>query len=337
MANQVKLTFTGEEKPLTDSFDRTGAAAKRMGDDVGKAGARVGEGSGEAANGFGKVGESADGAERNIIGVHDVIDGTATIMQGPGKQGIVAYIQGWADLAGGIAPLLLSLAETKIATIGQAVAQKAAAAGTKVWAAAQWLMNSALLASPITWIVVGIALVVAAIVLIATKTDWFSRGWKAAWHGVQTAASSTWNFLKKIPGWVASAFKNIATFITAPYRAAFNGISAAWNNTVGRLSWSVPGWVPFIGGNTISVPHLPTFHSGGVVGGPVGSPQVALLQGGEQVSSRASAGGAGGDWVRLDMGDLGAALLPAINKAMQRRGGKASALGIYVVNGQVRA
>lgn len=339
MANTVKLTFTGEDKPLTDSFDRVGEASKRMGDDVGKASKRVGDSTGEAANGFGRVGESADGAERNLIGVHDVIDGTATIMQGPGKQGIVAYIQGWADLAGGLAPLLLSLAETKVATIAQAVAQKAAAAGAKVWAAAQWIMNSALLASPITWIVVGIVALIAVIVLIAKRTDWFSKAWRASWAWVKSAASNAWNFIKQIPGWVGSAFKNIAKFISAPYRAAFNGIAAAWNNTVGRLSWSVPGWVPFIGGNTISVPHLPTFHSGGIVPGPTGAPRLAMLQGGEEVSSRASAAGNGADdWLRVDLGQLGSVLLDIIGREVsQRKGGRATALGIKVVNGTVRA
>ena len=330
MANTVKLTFTGEEKPLTDSFGAVGKASQQMGDDVGKASARVGEASGEAVNGFGKVGEAADNSERNIIGVHDVIDGTATIMQGPGKQGIVAYLQGWADLAGGLAPLLLTLAETKVATIAQAAAQKVAAAGTKVWAAAQWLMNTALLASPITWIVVGIVALVAVIVLIATKTDWFSRAWRASWSWIKSAAQDTWNFLKKIPGWIGSAFKSVGNFILAPYKAAFNGIARAWNSTVGKLSWSVPGWVPFIGGNTISVPQLPTFHSGGVVPGPVGSPQLALLQAGETVSSRASAGG--GDVIPIgsDGSRLGDALMALIKDAAERHGGRPSLIGIKV-------
>jgi hypothetical protein len=338
MANTVKLTFSGEEKPLTDSFDRVGASSKKMGDDVGAASERVGHASGEASSGFEKVGGSADNAERNIIGVHDVIDGTATIMKGPGKQGIVAYLQGWADLAGGIAPMAEYLAKTKAATLAQSAAQKVAAAGTKVWTGVQWLMNSALLASPITWIIVGIVALIAVIVLIATKTRWFQTAWRVAWGGIRAAASDAWGYIRKIPGWIVSAFTKIGSAISSPFRAAFNAISRAWNNTVGRLSWSVPGWVPFIGGNSISVPNLPTFHSGGVVPGVVGSPQLALLQGGETVQSRASAGGAdGGEWLRVDLGDLGDALLPPIAKAVARRGGRATHLGILVVNGAVRA
>jgi hypothetical protein len=325
MANVVTLTFAGEDKPLTDSFDRVGGSAKKMGDNVGSSAKALDE----HASGFEKVGGSADNAERNIIGVHDVIDGTATIMQGPGKQGIVAYLQGWADLAGGIAPMAEYLAQTKVATLAQAAAGKVAAAGSKVWAAGQWLLNSAFLASPITWIVVGVVALIAVIVLIAKKTDFFSKAWRASWSWIKTAASNTWDFLKKIPGWIGTAFGKVGNYILAPYKAAFNGIARAWNATVGQLSWSVPSWIPFIGGNTISVPHLPTFHAGGVVGGVVGTPTVALLQAGERVSSVAGSGD-GGDRVSLgsDGSRLGDALVTLIAEAVARKGGRASRLGI---------
>jgi hypothetical protein len=329
VANTVKLTFAGEEKPLVASMDNVGKASQNMSDNVGKASKKLHESSEESANGIGKVGEASDGAERQLLGVHDVIDGTATIMKGPGKQGVVAYIQGWADLAGGLAPILLQLAETKVATIGTAIAQKTAAAATKVWAGAQWLMNAAMDANPIGIAIVAIAALVAVIVLIATKTNWFSKAWRASWSWIKSAAVDTWNYLKKIPGWISSAFSHVASFIMAPYKAAFNGIARAWNNTVGRLSWSVPGWIPFIGGNTISVPHLPTFHAGGIVPGPVGAPQLAVLQGGEEVKSRASAGGAGG---RILLGSdgtrLGDAIVTIIAETVARKGGRPDQLGI---------
>jgi phage-related protein len=324
MANVVTLTFAGEDKPLTDSFNRVGGSAKKMGDDVGSSAKALGE----HANGLEKVGGSADNAERNIIGVHDVIDGTATIMQGPGKQGIVAYLQGWADLAGGIAPMAEYLAQTKVATLAQAAAGKVAAAGSKVWAAGQWVLNSAFLASPITWIVVGIVALIAVIVLIAKKTDWFSKAWRASWGWIKTAASNTWDFLKKIPGWIGTAFSKVGSYILAPYKAAFNGIARAWNATIGQLSWSVPSWVPFIGGNSISVPHLPTFHAGGTVGGVVGTPQVALLQAGEKVSSIASSGDDRPIPLGSDGTRLGDALVTLIAETVARKGGRAARLGI---------
>lgn len=326
MANTVSMEFDGDSTSLVKSFDKVGSAAKDLDGSVGESGKALGEHAGS----LDKVGESADSTERNIIGVHDVIDGTATIMQGPGKQGIVAYLQGWADLAGGIAPIAEYLAKTKLATIAQTVAQKAAAIGTKIWAGAQWLMNSALLASPITWIVLGILAVIAVIVLIATKTNWFQRAWAASWKAIKTAASATWDFLKKIPGWIGSAFSKVGQVILAPYKFAFNGIARAWNATVGQLSWTVPGWVPIIGGNSISVPHLPTFHAGGIVGGVPGTPTVALLQAGERVSSIASSGSdsGGGGWVPIRGDAVIDALISAIASRVSSLNGRGAQLGI---------
>ena len=332
MSNTVMMTFEGDTKDIEQSFDNVGGAAKRMGDNVGSSAAAVGE----HANGLGKLGEAADNSERNIIGVHDVIDGTATIMQGPGKQGIVAYLQGWADLAGGLAPLILSLAESKVGILAQSAASKVAAGASKVYAGAQWLMNTALLASPITWIVLGIVALIAVIVLIATKTDWFQKAWKNSWKWIKDAASNTWDFIKKIPNWIQTAFSRVANFIMAPYKAAFNGIANAWNNTVGGLSWSVPGWVPFIGGNSISVPHLPTFHSGvGTVPGVVGDNVLAVLQAGETVSSVGSSagGGAGGLVLGSDGSNLGNVLVELIATTVRRASGDPAVLGLKIKAG----
>lgn len=333
MANQVTLTFAGETKPLEDGFDRVGGAAKRMDDSVG----RSARGLDDHAGGLSRVGEAADSSESNIIGVHDVIDGTATIMEGPGKQGIVAYLQGWADLAGGIAPVITWLAQTKVATLAQAAASKVAAGASRVWAGAQWLMNTALLASPITWIILAIVALIAIIVLIATKTRWFQNAWSASWKWIRSAAENTWNWLKKLPGWIGAAFSKVAGFISAPYRAAFNLIARAWNSTVGRLSWTVPDWIPGIGGRSISVPNLPTFHAGGTVPGWPGQAVPILAMAGERVSSETSSPARGEQWIRVDLGELGDALLAPIARAVQRRGGQVTHLGVRVVNGQVRA
>lgn len=330
MANTVKMTFEGDSENLDKSFDKVGGSAKKLGDDA----AAGTKGLEEHAGGLDKVAESADNSERNIIGVHDVIDGTATIMQGPGKQGIVSYLQGWADLAGGLAPLLETLAQTKVAVLAQAAAQKIAAAAQKVWTGAQWLMNTALLASPITWIVLGIVALIAIIVLIATKTDWFQKAWSKSWGWIKSAAKSTWDFIKQIPGWISTAFSKVANFILAPYKAAFNGIANAWNNTVGQLSWTVPSWIPFIGGNTLSVPHLPTFHTGGKVPGAVGDDVLAVLQAGETVTSiGSSSAGAGGGGLVLgsDGSNLGDVLVGLIALAVKRNhSGDPGALGLKI-------
>jgi len=183
-------------------------------------------------------------------------------------------LQRWAEQLTTITPLLQAV----VGVVGLVTA-------------AQWLWNIAQLASPTTWIVLAIVALIAVIVLIATKTTWFSDLWKWAWSGIRSAAASVWNWLKQVPGWIGSAFATVAKAITAPFRAAFNFISDAWNHTIGSLSWKVPGWVPFIGGNTISVPNLPKFHTGGVVPGAPGQEVLAVLQAGETVSPAGQGGG----------------------------------------------
>ncbi|MGW0537805.1 hypothetical protein [Streptomyces sp. NPDC003032] len=68
--------------------------------------------------------------------------------------------------------------------------------GTALWAAAQWVLNSAIWASPVTWIIVGIVALVAAVVLIATKTTWFQTAWRVAWSGIKSGLWSAWTFMR---------------------------------------------------------------------------------------------------------------------------------------------
>lgn len=156
--------------------------------------------------------------------------------------------------------------------------------------AAQWAWNAAQFASPTTWIVAGIVALIAIVVLLVKHWDKVKKAGEIAWHGILVGAKATWSFLQKIPGWIGKAFSKIADVISWPYRKAFNLISDAWNNTVGRLSWTVPGWVPFIGGNTISVPNLPHFHTGGRIPGPDGAEVPIMALAGETVLPRGESG-----------------------------------------------
>lgn len=186
--------------------------------------------------------------------------------------------------------------------------------------AVQWAWNAAQLANPIGLIIAAVVALIAIIVVIATKTDWFQRGWRAAWGWIKSAAANTWNWLQALPEKIGNAFKKISGYISAPFRAAFNFVSDAWNNTIGSLHWSVPSWIPGIGGNTISVPQLPKFHSGGVVPGTPGSEMVAVLQAGETVIP---AGAGGGGWtllIKSGGSKLDDAIVEIIARAVRRSG-----------------
>lgn len=184
------------------------------------------------------------------------------------------------------------LVVAKAAMIAHAAWAGIVKGATVTWTAVQWLLNVALTANPIGLIIVAIAALVAVIVLIATKTTWFQDIWKVAWGWIKKTALDVWDWLKRLPAMIGDAFKSIAEFITAPFRLAFNTIAKLWNNTIGKLSWTVPSWIPGIGGNTIAAPKLPTFHSGGIV--PGGGDQLVLARGGEGIFTREQMAAMGG-------------------------------------------
>ena len=324
MANQVTLTFAGNSQPLEQSMDKTGRAAEvmavRVTDATNQSAERFDHLSSQSSLLSGGIGD-VGGALTEAFGENTAIGEFGAKMES--ASAIVTGFTGVMDLG------VFAANNFKLASAAQAVQTGVTSAATKAAAAAQWIMNTALLASPITWIVVGIVALIAVIVLIAKKTDWFSTAWRASWKWIRSAASNTWDFIKKIPGWIGTAFRKVADFVSLPFRTAFNMIARAWNNTIGRLSWSVPGWVPIIGGNSISVPNLPTFHAGGVVPGVTGRPTMVMAQGGERIPSLASnVGGAGGMvYVRGD--GLVDALIEAIAARVGRgRGGDPAALGL---------
>lgn len=176
---------------------------------------------------------------------------------------------------------------------------------TEIATAAQWLWNIAMSANPIGLIVIAVAALIAIIVLIATKTTWFQDLWNAIWGAIGDPVKAVFDFIigyykfmfntfitvvkwwwdmftgiwkaagdfavsafrvvLDIPNRLRSAFNTIGDAIFAPFKYAFNMVSWAWNNTIGRLSWSVPGWVPGIGGASISAPRLPQLQHGGEI------------------------------------------------------------------------
>lgn len=235
--------------------------------------------------------------------------------------------------------LSASWVKTAATTAAARVATIASSVATGVATAAQWLWNIALTANPIGVIVMAVAALVGVIILIATKTTWFQTIWEYVWGAVLAyinfvkdsytkafrAMMAIGEFLidqiKAIPGRIGAAFSGLFNIITAPFRAAFNFVARAWNNTIGRLSWSVPGWVPGIGGNSISAPKLREFHQGGVVPGAPGTEMVALLQAGERVTPAGASGGATVIEIRSGGARLDDLLVEVLASAVSARGG----------------
>jgi hypothetical protein len=100
----------------------------------------------------------------------------------------------------------------------------------------------------------------------------------------------------------------VADVISAPFKAAFRAVASLWNNTVGKLSFKVPGWVPGIGGSGFDVPDIPMLAQGGIVT----SPTLAMIGEGNgpeaviplsKLGSMGFGGGGGGITVNVNGGD----------------------------------
>ena len=94
----------------------------------------------------------------------------------------------------------------------------ALAESSKLASIAQWAFNSAILANPITWIVVGIAAVIAALALFFTKTKTGQQMWsnfvswlKNAWQSLVQVAQTVWNA------------------IVQAFNTSVNAVKGAWN------------------------------------------------------------------------------------------------------------
>jgi len=103
----------------------------------------------------------------------------------------------------------------------------------------------------------GIAVVIAALVALYYKFDVVRNVVDAVIDGIVTGTKYAFDVLK-----------NYFTAVLGIYKGIFNGIASLWNNTIGKLSFSFPSWVPGLGGKGFSVPNIPYLADGGIVTSP---------------------------------------------------------------------
>jgi hypothetical protein len=90
------------------------------------------------------------------------------------------------------------------------------------------------------------------------------------------AAYTKFEPFRKIVDAVFGAIKFGVTEIAIPYiklllnvwKTVFNAIGSIWNNTLGKISFDIPNWVPGLGGKGFSFPKIPALADGGIVNGP---------------------------------------------------------------------
>lgn len=89
-------------------------------------------------------------------------------------------------------------------------------------------------------------------------------------------------FFQGLAGRIGGAISGLASAISSPFTSAFNAIKSLWNSTVGGISFTIPDWVPGLGGRGWTFPKM---HTGGRVQAMPGEGQevLRLLRVGETV------------------------------------------------------
>ena len=139
------------------------------------------------------------------------------------------------------------------AIVGVNAAMAIWAATTKAFAAVQVIFNAVLAANPIVLIVLGIAALIAILAIAYTKFDGFRKVVDTVFDAIQVVITGSLSVIK-------GYFSGVLGF----YKSMFNAIAILWNNTVGKLSFSIPSWVPGVGGKGFEVPNIPMLADGGI-------------------------------------------------------------------------
>lgn len=178
---------------------------------------------------------------------------------------------------------------------GIAIAIGVVAAAIGVMNVAMAIQNAIMLASPVTWIVLGIIAAIAALVAIivvcvkhwdkikaaaVSAVEWIVGAWKsvATWMNekvIQPIANfftNLWSGIKAgIDGMISffvNGFSSLAGIVKAPINAVIAIVNGAING-INSIGFDIPDWVPVIGGQkfALNIPQLPMLAAGGFTDG----------------------------------------------------------------------
>lgn len=133
--------------------------------------------------------------------------------------GIVAVMGAWKAITAVMSVVMgvqnTIAAVTKAREEGVTIAKLASVAATEYQEGAQIGLNAALLACPLTWIIVGIVALVAVFVLLWTKCAWFRDFWIGLWNGIVAVFNTVKNAIGTAINAVVGFFQKWGVLILA--------------------------------------------------------------------------------------------------------------------------
>lgn len=302
MARQITVDLVSDTRDFERSMKSAGSSVDKFESDLKSADQAASKFDSALDTTTGKLGSATNGFRSTA----DLAGGLGDVLGISAIGPIASYATGMADIADGMGGLLAP-ALTK--------AKGAFAA-----------MNATMLANPIFLVVAALAALAIGFTIAYKKSETFRKIVHQAMDGAKKAVD--W-FVDAVVGgvqWAGDKLAGLAEIIIRPYREAFRAIAWLWNNTIGRLSFSIPGWVPGIGGNGFDVPDIPMLANGGTAKG--GKPHIVGERGPElfvpsMTGTVVPNGGFGGPTqiVVSAEGDAGQALLKVLRFELRRTGG----------------
>lgn len=132
---------------------------------------------------------------------------------------------------------IAALALQAAAFVAQKVVMLASAIATGIVTAAQWLLNAAMLANPIVWIILAIVALIAAFIWLWNNVEGFRNFFVAAWDMIKAAVSAVvdwftntlWPAIVAVWDAIVAALKWVVDMYIAYWTAIWNAIQAVWN------------------------------------------------------------------------------------------------------------
>lgn len=122
-----------------------------------------------------------------------------------------------------------------------------------IWGAvtATWAWTVALLANPITWVVLAVVALIAVFVLLYTKSETVRNALNSLWDSIVSGASAAWAWLQKLPAAIGGFFTTLGPKLLAGITSAFTALGAWFAKLPGLIAQglaALPGLIAkFIG------------------------------------------------------------------------------------------
>jgi hypothetical protein len=278
-AKPVRIAYLADASDVVRASDQAAAAMESAATRAKVSGERIDAAFNSTATAADATASASSQLAGGIGDVAGALESTGFISEGMANslgvaEAAIMGVTGASDL--------LNLATEKIPGLN-----KVATATTNALATAKRGLGVAtrFALGPVGLLIAAAALLVGGLVLAYNKSETFRRIVDTAFAAVGKAADAMWSLIKSALGKIGDLLLNFtgpgllikhwdkvkeagsAAFngIKDVARTAFNAIASLWNSTVGKLSFTIPGWVPGLGGSGWDVPDIPMLASGGIV------------------------------------------------------------------------